>query len=91
MRPFVQNAALMHVAESPVVIALVDEVLECAGRIVGVVSHTAESRMKYADVERVLHRQWIVRDQILGHVAPREALAVKRHSEFCEREGLGLS
>ena len=91
VRPFVQDIPLMHVAEGPVVIALVDEVIECAGRIIRVVSHAAESRMKDTDVERALHRLRIIRDQIVGHVAPREALAVQRHAELVEREGLGLT
>ena len=90
MRPFVKHRGLMHVRQRPVVVSLVDEVIDGARRIVGVAAHSAETGMKNTDVEQMLDRRRIGGDQIVGDVTLAEALAVQCHAVVLELESLGL-
>ena len=51
VRSLVENGRLMHMTESPVMVSLIDKVIERTGGIVGVTPHTAQTRMEHANVE----------------------------------------
>ena len=46
-----KHRTLMNMREGPVVVSLVNKIIEAARRIVGVTVHSSEPRMKNADVE----------------------------------------
>ena len=51
MRPLVEHFRPVNVAECPVVVALVDQVVRRTWRVVLMAADTAESRVENADVE----------------------------------------
>ena len=77
MRPLVQDGGLVHMRERPIVVALVDQVLDGARRIVGVAAHAAQTGVKDTDVEAASHGRRISGDEVVRDVALPEALAVQ--------------
>ena len=77
MRPLVENGGLMHMRERPIVVALVDQVLDGAWRIIRVSLHPAQAGVQDADIEAAGNRRRISGDKIVRDVALPEALAVQ--------------
>lgn len=79
----------MHVAECPIVVSLVDKVVEGAGGIVLVAAQAAESGVQDADVESAGNRRRIGRGEVVGDVALPEALSVQDRAQPLDLEGFG--
>ena len=90
VRSLVENRCLMHVTERPVIVSLVDEVIERAGSIVCVASRTAQPRMKHAEVEHARNGIRVSWHQVVGDISLPEALTVECDAEFFKLERLGL-
>ena len=51
MRPLVQDGSRVNMRERPVIVALVDQVLDSARRIIGMAAHAAQPGVKHTDIE----------------------------------------
>ena len=86
MRPLVQNGGLVHMGQRPVIVSLVDKVLDGARRVVGMAPHAAESGVQDADVEATGRRGRISGDEVLRDIALPKALAVQCHGIVLQHE-----
>ena len=86
MRSFVQNSGLMNMCKRPIVVTLVDQVLDCARCIIGVTAHAAQPCVKDTDIEVTSRGGRISGDKVLGDVPLSEALAMQCDGVFLEQE-----
>ncbi len=86
-----ENNPVMNVTERPIIVALGDEVIECAGCVVRMAAHAAHAGVENADVEDAIDRLRIRGGEIVGNIALPEALAMKRNAKFLKHECLGLT
>ena len=84
----VENNPVMNVTERPIIIALGDEVIECAGCVVRMSVHAAHASVQNADIEEAVDRVWIGGGEVVGDIAQPEALAMKRHAKLLKHECL---
>src|SRR6266536_285451 len=77
MRPLVQNCGLVDMGHRPVIVALVDQILDGARRIIKMASHATQPRVQDTDIEATGRRQRISGDEVLSYVALPETLAVE--------------
>ena len=76
----VQHRAAVDMAQRPIVIAMIDELLDRARRIGRVIALAAlAGGMQHADIEVARNRGRIISGDILGHVTLREAATMHRH------------
>src|SRR5579875_2210549 len=78
----------VNMAECPVVIAMIGELLERAGGIARVPFAPATSRMQQADVEKARHRSGILQRDVFRDVALRKAPAMDGSSQLLDHHGL---
>ena len=86
-----KHCGLMHVAQRPVVVALVDQIGEGARRVVVMAAHAAEPRVQDADVERSGDGLRISQGQIVDDGALPEALPVEDDAQIVDSRGFGSS
>ncbi len=67
----------MNMGQRPVVVSLVDQVLDGARRIIGMAPHAAQPGVQDTDIEATRRRGRISGDEVLGDIALPEALAVE--------------
>ena len=89
MRIFVQHLELMHMAQSPVVIALRHQILRGAGRIGGVAGLAVAGGVEHADVEEARHGLGIGGRPVFGFLALQKAAAVDGHAQRLKLLRLG--
>src|SRR4051812_37505537 len=81
----------MDMAQRPIVIAVIDELLDRARRIERVIALAALTRgMKHADIEVAGNRGRIVPGDILRHVTLWKAAAMDRHLQRLDGNRLSL-
>ena len=76
VRMLVQHFELMHMAQSPIVVATRHEVLRGAGRIGGMARLAVAGRVQHADVEEACDGRGIGRGPVLGLLAFQKAAAM---------------
>ena len=92
MRIFVQHTALVDMGKSPVVVALIYELLQRARRVILVRTvHPAKRRVQDSDVEVPLHGRRIGSGQVFRHCLHSKALPVQGDALVVELERLRLS
>ena len=87
--PFREHLGLVHVAERPVVVSLVDQIGQGARGIVLVAAQAAEPGVQDADVESAGNRRRVGRGEVVGDVALPEALPVQDRAQPLDLEGFG--
>src|SRR5665213_1658051 len=87
----VENNPVMNVTKRPIIIALGDEVIECAGCIVRMAVHATHACMQNADIENPVDRVWIGGGAVVGNISLPETLAMKRNAKFLKHECLRLT
>ena len=86
MRLFVENAGLVDMRQRPIGVTLVDQIIEGAGRIIGMPCGAAESSVKHADIEEAIEWRRVGGHEVVGDVALPEALAMERDAAILEPE-----
>src|SRR5208337_2885704 len=75
-----KNLPVVNMAESPVLVSLVFQRLERAGRIICVLGQARKIRVQYSDVEEVGNRRRILGSEIFGNRRGSKALTMQCHS-----------
>src|SRR5713226_4942076 len=91
VRLLVKNGGLVDMRQRPIVVAVVDEIIEGAGRIVCMASHAAETCVKHADIEEATNWRWITWHEIIDDIALPKTLAMQCDSKFLQAERLRFS
>jgi hypothetical protein len=88
--PLVQDVGPVHVAKRPVLVAVVDELLERAVRIFRVWAFPPlAGRMQHADVEQAVDRERVVPGDVVGEFGLREATPMDGDADIGEPHGFG--
>ena len=89
VRAFVQDLALMDMAQRPIVVARIHQIGKGAGRVVRMPALAAEAGVQDPDVEIAGERRRVGLGEVLIDVAPGKALAMQRDRKVGMVESLG--
>src|SRR3546814_17749191 len=87
MRRLAHDLVLMDMAERPVVVLLGFEIIQAAGRVIGVALPACQRGVQHPDIEVMLRSGGIGRNEIVGDSRCREALSVDRDLELGKQVG----
>ena len=86
-----ENLPIVHMTQGPVLISLVLQRFERAGRVVRVLGDPRKICMQHPDIEEPGSRRRILSSKILGNFGSGKTLAMQCHTQFFIRKCLGLA
>ena len=86
-----ENLPLVHMAKSPVLVSLVLQCFERAGRVVRVFRDPCKVRVQHSDVKKTGNRRRVFGGKILDDLRSGKALTMYRHTQLVIRKGLRLA